>query len=271
MPPSIHPTAFVSPDCRLGEGVEIGPFCVVNGAVTLGDGVRLVSQVHVQGPVAIGAGTVVYPGACIGFPAQDVKFKLGDPTGGVRIGANCIIREHVTIHAATKTDVPTTIGDRVFMMVGSHAGHDARVDNEAVLVNGAMLAGHSWVGEKAIMSGNAALHQFNRVGRLAMVSGVVGISMDVPPFCLVGERNKLRGINRVGLRRAGVTRQEIDAVVEAFREAFRTPRPRAEMLAVLDERARESPMVAELAQFVRTAKRAICVANTMADEEELAM
>lgn len=271
MPATIHPTAVVSPEAQLGDGVEIGPFSVLEGRVKLGAGVRLLSHVNLFGPVEIGPGTILYPGACVGFPGQDFKFKLGDPTAGVKVGANCILREHITIHAATKTDIPTTVADRVFMMAGSHVGHDGRVDNDAILVNGSMMAGHSWVGERAILSGGVAIHQFMRVGRLAMITGIVGMSMDVPPFCLVGERNKLRGINRIGMRRAGISREDINAVVEAFREVFRTNRPRAEMLAMLDDIGRTSKPVAEMAEFVRTAKRPICSARVMAEEEEVSL
>src|SRR6516164_6635514 len=159
---SIHPTAVVSKECELGDGVNIGPNCIITGQVQLGAGVRLIGNVYISGPVSIGDGTTVYPFACIGFPGQDFKFKLGDPTGGVVVGKNTILREHVTIHAATKADRPTTIGDNVLMMCSSHVGHDATVCNRAILVNGSALGGHSVVGEAATLSAHSELHQFGR-------------------------------------------------------------------------------------------------------------
>ncbi len=255
----VHPTAILSAETELGEGVEIGPYCVLTGKVRLGDGVRLISNVHINGPTEIGARTVVYPGACIGYEPQDVKFKPGMPTAGVKIGSDCLLREHVTIHLASKLEHPTTVGNECFLMVNTHLGHDARIGNGVVMVNASVLGGHAQLGDKVTMGGLAAVHQFCRVGRLAFVSGAVGLSMEVPPFCLSGKRNELTGINVVGLRRSGVPRDEITAVRSAFRRVFRQLIPRAEMIQILDELGRESALVREQAEFVRTAKRAIAL------------
>lgn len=254
--PLVHATAIVSEEVELHESVEIGPFCVLTGRVRLARGVRLIGRVHLNGPLTIGEGTVVYPGACLGFEAQDYKFKPGSPTAGVAIGSECIIREHVTVHAATKEE-PTRIGNRVFLMVGSHAGHDAIVEDGAILTNGAGLAGHTFVGRGAILSGYASVHQFARIGRLAMVSALTGCSSDVPPFCIADGRNRIVGINAVGMRRAGIDRTEITAVRRAYREAFRKTIPRQEMIGILDALGREAPCVAEMAEFVRTTRRGI--------------
>lgn len=257
---SIHPSAIVDPSCELGEGVEIGPHCVLRGPVRLEEGVRLIGNVHVEGPVEIGARTLVYPFACIGFPPQDYKFSLGSPTAGVKVGAECLIREHVTIHAASKAPgqgSPTTVGDRNFLMVSSHMGHDSRTGNDVILVNGALLAGHVEVSDKATISGNTAIHQFCRVGRLAFVSGLSAISRDIPPFVISGTRNLMFGINAVGLRRNGVAREDIKRIRVAFREAFRVPRPRQEQVAVLREHAVHCPPVSEMADFVASSKRGL--------------
>lgn len=255
--PRIHPSAIVSADCTTGDGVEIGPYSIISGRVKLGDGVRLIAHVHINGPVEIGPGTILYPGACIGFPPQDVKFKQGDATAGVVIGRDCQIREHVTVHAATKVDIPTRVGDRVFMMVNTHLGHDARADNDSVLVNNASMAGHSYLGERAILSGACMIHQFTRVGRLAMLSGA-NVSMDLPPFCVATGRNRIGALNFVGMRRNGISRRDIDAVKAAYHEIITPSLPRPEMIAALAERARTSPAVAEIHRFVVEAKRAIC-------------
>lgn len=255
--PRVHPTAILSGDISLAPGVEIGPHCVLEGAIRLGTGVRLFAGVHILGPVEIGDNTQLYPGACIGFPPQDWKFKPGMPTAGVRIGSGCLIREHVTIHAATKLDAPTSVGDRCFLMVGSHLGHDARIGNDVVLVNQVMLGGHAQIADKATLGGGTAIHQFCRIGRLAFLSGNASLSTDVPPFCVAWNRNQLVGINVVGLRRNNVARPTITLIRKAFREVLRPVLPRAEVVARLEELGRECPEILEMAEFVRHAKRAI--------------
>ncbi|MBK7405591.1 MAG: acyl-ACP--UDP-N-acetylglucosamine O-acyltransferase [Phycisphaerales bacterium] len=199
----IHPTAIVPPEAVLADDVEIGPFCVLTGRVTLGPGVRLLASVHVQGPATIGEGTIVYPGACLGFEPQDYKFKPGALTAGVCVGANCLIREHVTIHAASNDHTPTTLGDGCFLMAYSHMGHDCRVGNRVILVNYCGLSGHVEVQDNATLSGHVGVHQFVRIGRLAFLSGGASVGMDVPPFCMANERNRLGGLNLVGMRRTG--------------------------------------------------------------------
>lgn len=256
----VHSTAIVSSECQLGDGVRIGPFCVIEGDVTLGPGVELVSHVCIRGPVRIGANTRLYPGACIGFEPQDFKFTPGMKTAGVVIGSDCLIREHVTIHASTKSDTPTTVGNKCFLMATTHLGHDVKVGNNVVLVNGCGIAGHAEVSDNVTMSGAVILHQFVRVGRYAMLSGGVGLSMDVPPFCLVPERNRLGGINLVGMRRGGFERADITGVRRAFREVLRVPTlTKQEMIAKLEELGATCGPVREMAAFVAEPnRRAIC-------------
>ncbi len=261
----IHSTAIVSPEAELGEDVDIGPYCILDGKVQLDRGVRLIAHVYLQGPVRIGEETRVFPGATIGMAPQDVKFKDGDATAGVVIGARCLIREHVTIHAATKADIPTRVGDRAFMMVGSHMGHDSSIGNNVIMVNGAGLAGHSTVGDNATLSGLAIVHQFCRVGRFAFISGRGGITQDLPPFCMLAERNGLIGINVVGLRRAGMPREHITALRAVFRDVFRPTLTRGEMQEILDQRGRDCPPIAEMAEFVRASKRGVCRAMRRAE------
>lgn len=253
--PKIHATAIVSKETVLADDVEIGPFCILEGKVTLGAGVRLLSHVNLAGPIEIGSGTIVYPGACLGFPGQDFKFKPGMETPGVKIGSGCIIREHVTVHAATKSERPTLIGDRVFMMACSHAGHDSRVHDDVILVNNALLAGHSEVESKAIISGNVGVHQFNRVGRFAMISGGSVISLDAPPFGIITGRNILRGVNVIGMRRNGYSAKDINIVRRAFREYLIKPCLREESLAGLRAGAAECPALEEIAVFIEKSKR----------------
>ncbi len=251
----IHPTAIVEGNITLGDNTEIGPFCVVRGDVTLADNVRLLSSVSIQGPVTIGKGTVLYPNASIGYEPQDYKFTPGSPTAGAVIGEDCIIREHVTVHAATKLDVPSRIGDRVMMMAGSHLGHDGEIGNDVVIVNNSLLAGHTQVHDRVVLSGGVMVHQFGRVGRGVMASGGSILSNDVPPFCMTAGRNMVVGLNKVGMRRSGMSKEEMEAVRQAYRDVLRKNPPLSEMQAMLDERAKDSQAVQIMADFVRNAKR----------------
>lgn len=268
MATTIHPTAIVSPEAQLADGVDIGPYCIISGKVTLAEGVRLISHVNISGPVNIGARTILYPGCCVGFPGQDYKFKLGDPTAGVTVGEDTILREHVTLHAATKLDKPTRIGNKVMMMVACHAGHDATIGNGCILANSSMLGGHSSLGDNVIMSGNTALHQFVRMGRMAFMTGNCGVSMDVPPFCVVSDRNRISTINLVGLRRSGVSRDDITAVRRAFWHVFRRNLTKPEMLAELRARGKDCALVMEQADFVATATRPIARGRAGGDSED---
>lgn len=255
---TIHPTSIVSDESELAPDVEIGPHCVLTGAVRLAAGVRCIANVCLQGPVTVGERTVLYPGACVGFEPQDYKFKPGMPTAGVSIGAECLIREHVTLHAATSAEIPTSVGDACFLMVGSHLGHDARIGNRVIMVNYAALAGHSEVEDSATLSGHVGIHQNVRIGRMAFISGGIGVGMDVPPFCISGERNRLSGLNLVGLRRSGMPREEITRLRRVFRDVLRRPMPREEMMRELERRSGDSEVIGEIAAFVRKSKRGIC-------------
>jgi len=254
---SIHPTATISPESEIADDVQIGPYCVLIGRVRLESGVRLIGNNYINGPTTIGAGTILWPFACIGFEPQDFKFLPGAQTAGVVIGKNCLIREHATVHAATSADKPTIVGDRVFLMVNSHVAHDAKVGNNVVFVNGAGVAGHGEIGDNVTLGGNAVIHQFCRIGRLVMMSGDCAVSLDVPPFCMVNERNRIGGLNQVGLRRSGMPREHITELRKAFRDVLRNPMPREQAIAMLRERGQNCPPVAELAEFVASTKRGV--------------
>lgn len=256
--PNIHPTAVVSTEAELAQDVQVGPFCVVTGPVRLGPGVRLLGSNYVQGPTHIGAHSVLYPHACVGFEPQDVKFKPGMQTAGVVIGERTILREHATVHAASNDHTPTRIGDRVFMMVNSHVAHDCRIGDRVTFVNGAGIAGHGQIDDDVILGGNAVIHQFCRIGRMVIMSGDCAVSLDVPPFCMVSERNRIGGLNVVGLRRSGMERADITALKTAFRELLRRPMPRKDLIAELRVRGVASGPVSELAEFIAASQRGIC-------------
>tara|TARA_A100000171_G_C2130825_1_gene146588 strand:- start:1017 stop:1823 length:807 start_codon:yes stop_codon:yes gene_type:complete len=253
----IHASAIVEGDVKLGEGVEIGPFCVVRGDVTLAEGVRLLSGVSLQGPVSIGKNTIVYPGAAIGYEPQDYKFKPGSATAGVVIGEDSILREHVTVHAASNEHTPTKIGNRTMMMVGSHAGHDVTVGDDVVIVNATLLAGHTVVQDRVTMSGSVLVHQHCRIGRQAMCSGGSILTGDVPPYCMSAGRNMIVGLNMVGMRRSGMPKEEIEAVRHAYKAVLRHNPPLKEMCAELAELAGHSAAVKQISDFIAEAKRPI--------------
>jgi UDP-N-acetylglucosamine acyltransferase len=254
---TIHPTASIAPEAEIGEGVTVGPGCIIEGPAVLEPGVHLIANVHITGDTRIGEGTVVYPFACLGFGPQHIKIKPGDPIGGVRIGPGCTLREHTTVHAAMHEGANTVIGARAYIMVGGHIGHDSVIGDDVIICNAALIAGHCEIHDKAYLSGNCALHQFCRVGRGAMISGVVASAVDVPPYTVMALRNELTGLNLVGMRRAGIPREDITLAREAYRRAFPKGITRSDQLAILDEYAEKSSIAKLMADFVRGATRTI--------------
>ena len=255
---TIHRTAEVGPEVTLGKGVAIGPRCTIEGRVHLGDGVRLIGDIYIYGPAEIGSGTTIYPYGTLGTPGQDRKFKPGDPTAGIRVGSDCVLRESFTMHAATKISEPTSIGDRCMCMVGAHLGHDVSVGHDVTMVNGVALGGHCRVDDRANLSGAVMVHQFTRIGTLALVTGGVIVTADVPPFCLVGDRNRVSGLNRIGLRRSGMSRDEIDRISRAFRAIFSRHMQKGEIIATLEAMSEGSPAITEMHRWFSAGRRSFC-------------
>lgn len=220
MSPQVHPTAVVEDGATLADDVSIGPFCVVGGQVTLGSGVELKAHAVVGGRTTMGAGCVVYPFASIGMPPQDLKYR-GEDTA-VFIGSNTIIREHVTVSPGTINGrTETRIGNDCFLMIGSHVAHDCILGDRVILVNNATLGGHVVLGTQVIVGGLAAIHQFVRIGDHAFIGGMAGVEQDVIPFgMVVGERAWLSGLNLVGLKRRGFSREEIRRLRDIYRVVF---------------------------------------------------
>ena len=230
----IDSTARVADGARIAADVEIGPYSVVGPNVELGDGVRLHPHVHIAGHTKIGPRTVIFPFASLGTPPQSVHYR-GGPTRLV-IGADNIIREHVTMNTGTEDGgMETRVGDNCFIMTGAHVGHDCIIGNEVTLVNGVLLAGHCEIGDFAVLSGGAALHQFVRIGQTAFVGGNTAIAKDLLPYCTtLGMPGDFRGLNLVGLRRRGLTRADITPLRAALRMLFDDTGPmraRADRLA----------------------------------------
>ncbi len=202
----LHPTALIAPTAQLAPDVQVGPYAVIEGHVTLGPGCVVGPFVHLLGHTTLGARNRIHAGAVIGDTPQDLKYK-GDPTRLV-IGDDNIIREHATIHCSTKEDTATTIGSHCFIMGNAHVGHDVQVRDHAILCNGIAIAGFAVIGERAFLSANSLVHQFCRVGPLALLQGSAAVSKDVPPFCIATGINSICGLNTIGLRRGGFTGEQ---------------------------------------------------------------
>ncbi len=259
----IHPTAIIEPTARLGDGVVVGPYCCVGAAVELGDGVRLRSHVVVDGKTTIGPNTHVFPFASIGHPPQDLKYK-GEESELV-IGANNVIREHVTMNPGTAGGGMTTrIGNNCLFMVGAHVAHDCDVGNHVILANNATLGGHVAVDDYAILGGLSAVHQYCRIGRHAMIGGMSGVENDVIPYgSVTGNRARLDGLNIVGLRRRGFSRGEVAVLRKAYRLLFAQEGTMAERLDDVAEMYNDNDAVMEIVGFIRSeSSRAICQPKT---------
>ncbi len=220
MTKNIHPTAVIEDGAALGADVKIGPYCVVGANVKLGDGVDLKSHAVIAGYTTIGEGTVVYPFASLGHAPQDLKFA-GEKSELI-IGKRNTIREHVTMNPGTAGGgLKTAIGDNCLFMTASHVAHDCVIGNNVIMANNATLAGHVHVGDYCVLGGLSAVHQFVRIGAHAMIGGMSGVENDVIPFGLVkGERAHLAGLNYVGLERRGFSKDQIRALLKAFKSIF---------------------------------------------------
>jgi UDP-N-acetylglucosamine acyltransferase len=245
----IHPTAIVDRRAEVDESAEVGPFCVVDAGVRIGARTRLWQNVHVTGRTELGESCELHPGVVVGHVPQDTGYK-GEPTG-CRIGARTILREHVTIHRGSREGGTTVVGADCFLLAGSHVAHDCVLGDRVLLVNNALLAGHVHVDDRAVVSGAAAVHQFARIGELAMVSGLARVPKDVVPFALLGVDGRIAGINTIGLRRAGFSREEILDVRRAFRLLFARDRGTVEEAAQRVQDACGSEPVRRLLAFVR--------------------
>ena len=260
MTTAVHPTALVDPAAVLGEGVEIGPYCIVGPDVTLQAGVRLISHVNVEGVTELGPGCTVHAFASLGGPPQHLAHK-GEPTRLV-VGARNAIREHVTMNTGTVAGGGITrVGDDGLFMVASHVAHDCEVGDHVVMANNATLGGHVHMGDHVFMGGLAAVHQHTRVGRQSFIGGLAAVTKDVIPFGSVwGVYAHLEGLNLVGLKRRGFAREQIKDLRSAYRLLFG---PEGTFQERLDDVARvfaASADVREIVDFIRAdASRPLCL------------
>jgi UDP-N-acetylglucosamine acyltransferase len=252
MATSVHPTALVDPRARLGGGVEVGPYAVIGAEVEIGEGCRIGPHVVIDGRVRMGRDNRIFPGACLGLEPQDLKYD-GAPTEVV-IGDANTIRECVTINRATHEGEQTRIGNGNLLMAYSHLGHNCQLGDRIVIANGVAVAGHVVIGDRAVIGGVLGIHQFVHIGSLAMVGGMSRIDRDCPPFMVVeGHPGRVRGLNRVGLRRSGLAERnegaELRQLQEIWQLIYRSDRVLAE--ALRQARAQTLlPAAAELCGFL---------------------
>lgn len=253
----IHPTAVLSPHAEIAEGVKIGPYSMIGDHVTIGRETEIGAHVVIEGHTQIGERNKIYPFTCIGTPPQDIGYR-GEDTRLV-IGDENLIREYATIHrATTKQDWVTTVGNNNYIMAYAHVAHDCALGNHIIMSNVATLGGHITIGDHAILGGLVAVHQFVRIGAHAFLGGKSGVDRDVPPFMITaGERAKLYGVNRLGLRRLGFSQDVIEGLKKAYRIIWRESKSFREGIEQVRRDLSPFPELEILLEFLDGSKRGI--------------
>ena len=265
----IHPTAVVDRAAEIHPSADIGPHVVIDGPVRIGARTRILAGAYLTGRTQLGADNVVHPGAVIGHEPQDLAYA-GAPTG-LRIGDRNVFREHTEVHRGTQPETWTEIGDDNYLMSQVHVGHNCRLGRRVIMATGAVLGGHVVVDDQAFISGNCVVHQHCRVGQLAIMRGLSRASRDVPPFAIMDETHTVRGLNRVGLRRAGFDAARIRALAMAFRMLFRVRTNMRQAMARVEAEV-HSPDVDYLLAFMRASTRGVATGprrgGDAADEDD---
>ena len=252
---SIHPTAVIDPQAEVSANVSIGPFCVVESGVVIGEGCNLASHVVVKKGTILGRDNSVSEGAVLGGRPQHLR--AGDQVGRLRLGDGNMIREHVTIHCGLGPEDWTEVGSHNLIMVNAHIAHDCHIGSNLVLTNNVMIAGHVAVGDRAYVSGAVGIHQFCRIGQLAMVGGQAHLNRDVPPFVTVdGLSSHVVGLNTVGLRRNGFRDPEFQQLKAAYRIIYRSGLAWREVLETLQHTFHTGPAAA-FYEFLSQSRRGI--------------
>jgi len=252
----IHPTAIVDPKAELGAETIVGPYCIVGSEVVLGEGCWLQHHVTLCGPMRAGAKNKFYAYCSIGQQTQDLKYA-GEPTY-LEIGDENTFREFCTVNRSTKADGKTRVGNRGNFLAYSHIGHDCTVGNSVVFSNNGTLAGHVEVGDHAVMGGLTAVHQFCRIGRFAITGGCSKIVQDVPPFLIAdGNPAEIRGVNLIGLERAGFTPESVKAIKEAFRLIYRSKLNTRQAIEAVRNQIEPREEITHFIEFVEKSARGI--------------
>ncbi len=254
---SIHPTALVHPNAKIGEGVEIGAYSVIGEHVSVGRDTQIASHVLIEGWTTIGERNRILSFSSIGTPPQDIGYRNEETY--LIIGNDNVIRECATVHrATTKEERKTIIGDKNFLMAYSHVAHDCKLGNNIIMANSVALGGHIVIGDHAILGGIVAVHQFVKIGPYAIIGGQSAVSLDIPPYVsAAGNRAQLYGLNLVGLKRRGFSDAAITTLKKAYKILFRSGLTQDEATRRAVEEFPDSPEVRLLVDFIRTSKRGI--------------
>jgi len=264
--PRIHSSSIVGDEVELARGVEVGPFCLLEGRIKIGARTRLIGHVTILGDTEIGADNVIHPTAVIGDEPQDLAYT-GAPRR-VRIGDRNVFREGSTVHRGCERGEITIVGDDNFVMHNAHIAHDCRIGNQIIVGGGTLLAGWVEVGDRALISGNCVVHQFTRIGRLALTRGGCRMSRDIPPFCIVDDAHTLRAINSIGLRRAGIKTAAISALRRAFVALFGERQNLKLAIERLESSGPLSSEVVEMLAFIRASTRGVAFGPRQVREAE---
>ena len=264
---AIDSTARIAAGAQLGKDVTIGPYCVIGPKVTIEDGCQLLTHVHVTGRTTIGPRTRISAFASLGTPPQSFHYKGEDTT--LTIGPDCDIREHVTINIGTAESGGTKVGERCMLMVGAHIGHDCVVGNNVVFANNASLGGFAQIADHVFLGGLCAVHQFARVGEQAIIGGLAGVTNDVIPYAaVIGNRGKLAGLNRIGLKRRGFSPEDLRKIYGAYRAIFYGPGTLTERVDAPAEEYAGDVHVMRIIDFIRSGKRRLAVPRVGHDDDE---
>ncbi|MBI1998656.1 MAG: acyl-ACP--UDP-N-acetylglucosamine O-acyltransferase [Deltaproteobacteria bacterium] len=253
---TIHPTAVIDPKAEIDGEVDIGPYVVIEGPVKIKRGTRVMAHAYLTGWTEIGADNEIHPGAVLGDAPQDKAYKGAETY--LKIGERNIFREYVQVHRGTIPASSTIVGDDNFLMANSHVGHNCKLGNQIVIANGALLGGYVEVGNSVFISGNCVVHQFVRIGDYALMRGLSGTSRDVPPYAIVDWQHTVRGVNVVGLKRAGFDDRRVRELRAAFRALFRKGRNLSLAIKEIEERGRANDDVLALLEFIKSSKRGVC-------------
>jgi len=254
---SIHATAGIDSHAEIHPEAEIGPYVVVEGPVKIGRGTHVMPHATLMGHTEIGEENEIHPGVVLGDAPQDTAYH--GEVSYLKIGNRNIIREHVQIHRGTKPGSSTVIGDQNFLMAGAHVGHNCSLGNQIVMANGALLGGYVEVSDQVFISAHCLVHQFVRVGTLSLMRGLSGTSRDVPPYSILDWQHTVRGVNVVGLKRAGFDDKRIREIREAFRILFRKGRNLSLAVKEVKEKSELSADVVALLEFIKSSKRGVCL------------
>jgi UDP-N-acetylglucosamine acyltransferase len=253
---AIHSTAIIDPKAQIDTDVDIGPYVVIEGPVKIGRGTRVMAHVYLTGWTQIGENNEIHPGAVLGDAPQDKAYR-GQQTY-LKIGDDNIFREHVQVHRGTAADSSTVIGSQNYLMASSHIGHNCKLGDQNVLANGALLGGYVEVGNGVFISGNCVVHQFVRIGDYALMRGLSGTSRDVPPYAIIDWQHTVRGVNVLGLQRAGFDEKRIREIKDAFRGLFRKGRNLSLAVKEIENRGTANQDVSALVEFIKSSKRGVC-------------